>query len=180
MTGDRLKPVPLISPGSLKAWAYEPRNEGIVSLPTPDAVQIALTVGSLAAAWVCIWKVGAPTWRWIKGVSTRTGAALDTLGGRPPIVDRVTGKELSPEIPALGVVLADMSDRLDRVANVNDRLDRHDILFSKHDKAISALIAGSAERAATALSSAALLNAVANADTVHGDTTDLLNELKDT
>lgn len=107
----------------------------------PLALQIILGLGALATALITLRKVLVPAWRWARRVATRFGAALDTLGGRPPIIDRVTGQELSPEVPPLGIVLADMSQRLDKVANVNDRLDRIEGRVDTVESAVSGLLA---------------------------------------
>lgn len=112
-----------------------------MSLPNPDGVQILLTLGSLAVAWVSLRKVIVPAWKWCRQVSTRVGAALDTLGGRPPIVDRVTGKEVAPEQPPLGIVLADMKAELARVGDQSARLDRIESRVDTVESAVSGMLA---------------------------------------
>ncbi len=94
-----------------------------VALPTPDGLQIALTVVTLALGAIAIAKVFIPFARWLTATGGRFMGAIDNLAGRDPRIDRATGKTIEG-IPAIGDRFAGIEKRLDRVANVNDRLDR--------------------------------------------------------
>lgn len=110
-----------------------------MELPSPDTIQIALTVGSLAVAWLSVTKVALPFWHWCKRTSSKVGGALDTLGGREPIIERATGKELSPAVPPLGMVLAEMKAELARVGDVGERIDRVDARLDRQEARLDGL-----------------------------------------
>lgn len=124
-----------------------------VALPTPDGLQIALTVVTLALGAIAIAKVFIPFARWLTATGGRFMGAIDNLAGRDPRIDRATGKTIEG-IPAIGDRFAGIEKRLDRVANVNDRLDRVEARVDVVEATQAALIGGTFERGSKDLLSA--------------------------
>lgn len=118
-----------------------------LTLPSPNGVQILLTLGSVAVALLALQKVFVPTWRWFGRVGNRITGALDNLGGREAFVDPATGK-LVEAIPPIGERLTSIDTRLDSLLNVNARLDSHEARLGDHDASIASLIAATFERGA--------------------------------
>lgn len=111
-------------------------------------------------------------YRWVapraRRVATRVGGAMDAIGGRPPVVDRSTGRELAPAMPPLGVRLDRFEQGQDRLALVvTDLTDlirdqrAQDNRLDDHDLRITTLEQASLERTITRAESAAMLNLVA-------------------
>lgn len=149
---------------------------GALHLPTPDGVQVLLTLSGVAGLWLGWAKVLGP--RLARGWSRFVGI-FQAIAGRDAIVDKVSGREVSPAVPPLGEQLTSIHDTMAKLVAVvesnhdaHKRIDRHESVLASHDQAIGALIAGSNERAATALASAALINAVTNKDLIVGETDD--------
>lgn len=152
-----------------------------MNLPSPDALQVALTCTTILAVWVGWAKFIGPR---VKRGWGRVVGIFQAIAGRDAIVDKVSGKEVAPAVPPLGEQLSTMNETIAKLVAViesnhdaHERLNAHDKHLVAHDQAIGALISGSLERAATAMSSAALLNAVANGDIVNGDTDEPGGEL---
>ncbi len=129
------------------------------SLPAPDALQVALTVSTLAGIWVAWAKVIGPRVKrgWGKAVG-----AFQTVAGRDPIIDKVTGKEVSPAVPPLGEQLAAVNDTMGELVKViQSNQDAHhridvvvthqqvqDARMDDHDSTLAALIASKFESGA--------------------------------
>lgn len=102
-----------------------------------------------------------------KGVDQVTGVR-DAILGREAIVDSITGKELAPALPGMGVRMAQqeavsklqqeqmtlLTDAVAKLANTHQRLD-------DHDRRLNALEAAAIERVATKAESVAAWRAVA-------------------
>lgn len=78
--------------------------------------------------------------RWVRprlrhGV-TRVGAALDTLAGRPPIVDNITGKELAPELPSIGKRMESVEGSVAQLVEVIKSQHQQDIRLNAHEQAL--------------------------------------------
>lgn len=144
-----------------------------MNLPNPDGLQVVLTVCTLVALWLGWAKVIFPR---IRRRWNRVVGLFQTIAGRDAVIDKRDGTILSPAVPHLGEQLSTLNDTVSKLVAVIEsnhdahrRIDHHDRVLGGHDQAIAALIAGSAERAATALASAALLSAVANRDDLNED-----------
>lgn len=132
-----------------------------------DRFALVLSACTLVALWLGWLKILRPR---IRKLWQRVDGALDTLGGRPPIVDNESGRELAPALPPLGERLATMEDALVRLADDRVRLDAL-------EHRVTALETAAVERIAIRAESAQMLRAVAERDTdvVDSDpTTDLL------
>lgn len=91
----------------------------------------------------------------------RTGAALDTIAGRPPIVDNITGRELAPALPSIGERMASVEQRVDRLVEVIEGQHRQDVRLDDHEHRIEQLENAAIERIATKAESAKAWNAIA-------------------
>lgn len=128
-----------------------------ISLPTPDAVQILLTLGSVAVAWVSLKKVVTPTWRKLRRGWGKAKGIVQAIGGRDPIHDPITGKEIAPAVPPLGENLAAINDTMSKLVaviesnqNAHERIDHVVTRVDGHDTAIAALLADKWENGANA------------------------------
>lgn len=149
--------------------------------PSPDGLQVALTISTLLVIWIGWAKYVGPK---VRRFTDRAVGIFQAIAGRDAIIDKVSGKEVAPAVPPLGEQLSSINDTMAKLVAViesnhdaHERLNAHDKHLVAHDQAIGALISGSLERAATAMSSAALLNAVANGDIVNGDATEPEGEI---
>ena len=101
-------------------------------------------------------------------------AQRDAIIGRPAILDSITGRELAPALPGIGVRQANMEQQLtvlaDAVAEMaksNRRLDDHAAKIAANTEDIAELKAMTAERVVGKVESVQLLRtmeAVANAE----------------
>lgn len=88
----------------------------------------ATLITVVAAASVALAGAG----KWLVGTKRNPGvfrrghrdvrALRDTILGRDPVLDTITGHELSPAIPGLGARMADQDERLDRLTTVVETL----------------------------------------------------------
>ncbi len=120
-----------------------------------DRFALVLSACTLVALWLGWLKILRPR---IRKLWQRVDGALDTLGGRPPIVDNESGRELAPALPPLGERLATMEDALVRLADDRVRLDAL-------EHRVTALETAAVERIAIRAESAQMLRAVAERDT---------------
>lgn len=134
-----------------------------------DRAAALVTLCTLVGLWLGWLKVLRPRarrlWRRVDG-------ALDTLGGRPPIVDNESGRELAPALPPLGERLATMEDALVRLATTSERMDeesrRLDTVTEQVGdltRRVTVLETSSVERIAAHAESAQMWRAVAERDT---------------
>lgn len=111
-------------------------------------------------------------YRWVvprfRSASNWFVGMAEAIGGRPPMVDRATGKEVSPMVPALGVRLDRFEEGQERLATVVTDLTNlvrdqraQDSRLDDHDQRITTLERASLERTIVRAESAAMLNLVA-------------------
>lgn len=130
-----------------------------------QAITLTIGVCTLVGLAYAAHRWASPRWR---RLSDRLGGAIDAIGGRPPMVDRATGREVSPAVPPLGVRLDRFEEGQDRLAVVvtdlaaliRDQRDQ-DTRLDDHESRISTLETASLERTVTRAESAAMLNLVA-------------------
>ena len=150
---------------------------------TADVVALAVSVAALIGV--------AVTWlRWVRPRIRRffrqTTAVRDAILGREPIVDSITGKEIEPALPGLGVRMATTEQNVQAIAeglakiaeaqvnqqHLEERVDR---LEQDHDRRLKALEDARLERVVARAESANAWRAIAaaNGDTDSGDDFDL-------
>ena len=133
-------------------------NTQAVAGITAAVVATCFTIGGL---WL---KYGLPKWRRTKAQAT---AAWDSIVGREAVVDSITGKELAPALPGVGVrldILTDavtkMSDQHVRIESLELSREKTDAELVAHAAAIQELKAATVERIVTKSESAAAWRAI--------------------
>ena len=132
-----------------------------ISLPSPDAVQIVFTVSTLAALWIGWAKYLGPRFkaRW-----NRLVGFFQTIAGRDPIVDKITGREISPEVPPLGKQIAAINDNMAQLIEVvRSNQDAHHRIDGVESRVLVLETAEEARREVRA-ESTEMWRAVANKD----------------
>lgn len=130
-----------------------------MNLPTPDALQVTLTASTLLVIWIAWAKYLGPR---IKAKWVRFVGFFQTIAGRDPIVDKVTGKEVSPAVLPLGEHLASINDNMAQLIEVvRSNQDAHHRIDG-HETRINALESGRVERIVSQAESAEMWRAVAN------------------
>lgn len=130
---------------------------------------LATVFGSLVAGLAVIWG----GWRkWIKpwvGSVARTWVALrDSLIGREAQHDSITGREIQPALPGIGVRMEAVETNVGRLIELvagqhrqDERLDEHEAALTEHGNRLKQLEDGTIERIATKAESVAAWKAVA-------------------
>lgn len=119
-------------------------------MPTPDALQVALTLLTLAVTTVALVKVVIPVTRWAWSVGSRFMGAIDNIAGRDARVDRATGKTIEA-IPPIHDRFAGIESKLDGLANTDARFERLESRVDIVEATQAALIGGTFERGAEAV-----------------------------
>lgn len=121
-------------------------------LSTLQWIIAAAAVLAVVAGWV---KTVMPMWRRLTGT-------LDALGGRPPLVDKASGKEVAPALPPLGVRLSNIDDNLARLADTIDSLNDAHRRIDAVEQRVSVLEDSRVERVVAQAESAHMWRAVAD------------------
>jgi hypothetical protein len=117
---------------------------------TAEYLGLALTLVTLVSA-LGVWL------RWIRPRVSRAQqeavAMRDAILGRDSVRDTITGRELAPALPGIGVRMAHQEDQMrlltDAVSKIADshvRLENVEARVDRHDEDIAILKAASAER----------------------------------
>ena len=127
--------------------------------------KLVILVGGAVGVLYGAYRWSAPR---VRGLIDWFVGMTEAITGRPPMVDRATGKEVSPAVPALGVRLDHFQQGQDRLAIVvTDLTDlirdqrAQDSRLDDHDQRITTLEQASLERTVVRAESAAMLNLVA-------------------
>lgn len=125
------------------------------------SITAILILLGMVAGWITVVR---PRIR--KGIA-RVTAALDTIAGRPPVTDSITGRELSPELPSIGKRMDTIEGSVSRLVGViesqhtqDERLDAHEERLEKHAEQIKQLQDAVIERVATKAESVAAFRAI--------------------
>lgn len=117
-----------------------------------DWLTFALAVGavvSLVAGWL----------RWVRPRYRRARAEVtgirDSILGRDAIVDSITGREIEPALPGVGLRLAAQEERLGTLAEAFASLANSHAMLDDHETRIQALEVASVERIVSRAESAA-------------------------
>lgn len=122
-----------------------------------DRIELALAILALLGIIVGWLKVVRPRWR--KGTE-RVTAALDTIAGRPPVVDSITGKELAPELPSIGKRMESVEGSVSRLVEVIEGQHKQDQRLDDHERRLQQLEEQVIERVASKAESVAAWRAV--------------------
>lgn len=119
----------------------------------PDYLALALSVGALLSmifGWFRWWRPRIHKAR-SDGVAMR-----DAILGRDPIVDSITGKELAPPLPGIGVRMAHQETQMEllttavtQIADSHRRIETAEKRIDRHDDEIAVLKAAAMERVMT-------------------------------
>jgi hypothetical protein len=129
-----------------------------------DSLELVIVVGSALAVVAGWWRWVRPRWRAFR---SKTTAALDSLVGRPAVVDTITGEERIPALPGIGVrmdmqekQMASLTDTVATLAKVVEHQSRLDGISEDHEKRITALEAARVEQALARKESTAAYRAI--------------------
>jgi hypothetical protein len=102
--------------------------------------------------------------RWVRPKLKKTAgevvAIRDSILGRDPIVDTITGREIEPALPGIGVRMASNEKQLGVLANAVAQIAHSHAQLENHEDRISRLEAGAVERVVTKAESAAAWRAM--------------------
>lgn len=109
-----------------------------------------ITLGTLAGLFAAFWRWVRPR---LRRTTADTVAVRDAILGRDAIVDSITGREISPALPGIGVRMATTEQRMTVLAEAVSKLaDSHQHMESldrrtdDHERRIKALEEGAVER----------------------------------
>lgn len=135
---------------------------------TLELLLVAATLTGIAVGWV----TKVRPWRAARAEAEATKerdriATRDALIGRPPVLDSITGKEISPALPGIGQrmatqeqQMADMASSVAQIAETQAELARVHITLEAHEGRLTALERGAVERVVTRAESAAAWRAM--------------------
>lgn len=132
-----------------------------------DALAAALGIVGLITAVGGWLKVIRPRWRRARAQFI---AAKDSIIGRPAELDSITGREIAPALPGVGMRLASIEDHNGRLTEAVASLAKSHERLDDHETRISALEVASVERIVTRVESAAGWRAVEEAIRADPDT----------
>lgn len=147
-----------------------------MSIPSPDGVQVVLTLSTVGALWFGWAKVAGPR---VKRQWNRLVGFVEAIAGRDAIVDKASGIEKAPAVPPLGVRLASIDDTMQKlVVVIESNHDAHkridsvvaDVAVLKVD--VDGLKTAAVERIVTKSESAEMWRAIGNGDLIDGDAPD--------
>jgi hypothetical protein len=109
---------------------------------------------------------GLAAWlRWVRPRIQKTRgevvAIRDSILGRDPIVDTITGREIEPALPGIGVRMAANEHNLERLTDAVSQIAQSHARLENHEERIVQLEAGAVERVMTKAESAAAWRAIA-------------------
>lgn len=120
---------------------------------------MTLTLTTLVGVWIAWAKVIGPK---VKRAWSRGVGFFQTIAGRDPIIDKITGKEVAPAVPPLGEQLGSIHETMSKlVAVIESNQDAHHRI-DNHEARITVLEDGRVERIVSQAESAQMWRAVAN------------------
>lgn len=126
-------------------------------------VAVAAAIGALAL----LGKYALKGWRWQRALARKAAAIGDAILGRDAVVDSITGKEVLPPLPGMGVRMAHQEQQMEaitaavtRLASQQEALTDHDRRIQSNTLRIEALEAAAVERIAARAESAQAWRAV--------------------
>lgn len=131
---------------------------------TPEQIGLVATVIAIITALGSWWRWGRP-----KVVQARreVTAMRDAILGREPMVDSITGREVQPALPGIGVRMAHQEDQMrlltdavSKIADSHQRLEHIETRVDGLEEDVADLKAGRMERIITRAESAQAWSAV--------------------
>lgn len=124
-------------------------------------VLAVVAVGGAILSWI---RWGRPRWR--KLVEQIVGVR-DAILGRDPVRDTITGAEIEPALPGIGVRMAHQEEKTDRITGTLEKLvDQQETLIKLHERVdgidvrVRKLEEGAVERIVTRAESAEAFRAI--------------------
>lgn len=124
--------------------------------PAETVVLSAAVVAALAA----LWKYGLKAWRTWRTARAKVTAVGDAILGREAVVDTITGKEIIPPLPGIGVRMAHQEQQMEAITAAVTRLASQHEALKDHETRIARLEEAAVERVVTKAESAAAWGAV--------------------
>lgn len=131
---------------------------------TPEDIALAATVVGLISALAGWWRWGRPR---IEKARQDGAAMRDAILGREPVIDSITGRELAPALPGIGVRMATTEEQMmlltEAVAKIADSHVRLEHIETRVDGIaadVADLKAGAMERIMARAESAQAWSAV--------------------
>lgn len=122
-----------------------------------SVVLLGAVVGALALLWT---KVGRKAWVGYRTARAKATAVGDAILGRDAVVDTITGKEIAPALPGIGVRMANQEQQMEAITVAVTRLASHQETLIDHEGRLKALEEASIERVVTKAESAAAFRAI--------------------
>lgn len=119
-------------------------------------VAVAAAIGALAL----LGKYALKGWRWQRAFSRKATAIGDAILGRDAVVDSITGKEIAPPLPGMGVRMAHQEQQMEAITVAVTKLASQQEYLVDHERRIKALEDQAVERVVTRAESAAAWRAV--------------------
>lgn len=121
----------------------------------------------LAISAVTLLGVLAGYMRWVRPRLRRAVrqviAVRDSILGREAIGDSITGREIEPALPGVGVRLAAQERQMEQLTEAVTRIAASQARLENHEERIAALEAGAYERIANKAESVAMFQAIESA-----------------
>lgn len=118
----------------------------------------AVTVATALLAW----------WRWarprLKRWNWERQAKNDVLIGRPAVLDSITGKELAPPLPGVGVRMDLLTETVAKLADTHLRIENHEERIKVLEEATVERVVTRAESAQAYRAIEAAINATPDED----------------
>lgn len=119
-------------------------------------VAVAAAIGALAL----LGRYALRGWRWQRAFSRKATAIGDAILGRDAVVDSITGKEIAPPLPGMGVRMAHQEQQMEAITVAVTKLASQQEYLVDHERRIKALEDSSLERIVTRAESAQAWSAV--------------------
>lgn len=124
--------------------------------PAESIILTAAVIAALAA----LWKYGLKAWRAWRIARAKVTAVGDAILGREAVVDTITGKEIVPPLPGIGVRMAHQEQQMEAITAAVTRLASQHEALKDHESRISRLEDAAVERVVAKAESAAAWGAV--------------------
>jgi hypothetical protein len=94
---------------------------------------------TLLGAVVAVWRWFRPRWR---RFTAKVEQLFESVNGRPAMVDKATGREVSPAVPSLGLRLENLEDAVRDRAQLEQRMTAVETLVAEHGNRLTAIEGG--------------------------------------
>lgn len=122
-------------------------------------LEVSAATAAAIGTLVVLWKYLVKAWKGWRALRAKSVAITDSILGREAVVDSITGKEIAPALPGMGVRMARWEQQLEALTSVVTQLAKQNEMFVEHDHRITA-----AERRLDAVEAASVERVVAKAE----------------